>query len=140
MDMLLDRGLVYVCQQWLVQGLPLFRPDSLHLDSLATSLDRPLALTGNLLHSGLDDLHTLLSGIGGIFVRRLHAVLQVLLANALQVICPPYHPQPWVGVGELTSLDGLLGFCLGLGLLPCLDHCINSSLDMVGRCGLGLLL
>jgi hypothetical protein len=38
---------------------------------------------GNLLHGGLDDLHALLGGIGGIFVRRLYIVLQVLLTDAL---------------------------------------------------------
>jgi hypothetical protein len=63
MDMLLDCGLVHVCQQWPVRGLPLFGPDGLYLDGLATSLDCPLALAGNLLHNGLDDLHALLGGI-----------------------------------------------------------------------------
>jgi hypothetical protein len=66
-----------------VRGLPLFRLDGLHLDGLAILLDRPLALVGDLLHGGLDDLHALLGGIGGIFVRRLYVVLQVLLADAL---------------------------------------------------------
>jgi hypothetical protein len=131
MDMLLDCGLVYVCQQWPVRGLPLFGPDGLHLDGLATSLDCPLALAGDLLHGGLDDLHALLGGIWGIFIGRVHTVMQVLLTDALQVIRPPRHPQPRVGVGELAGLDGLLGFCLGLGLLPCLNYLIDCCLDRV---------
>jgi hypothetical protein len=123
-----------------VRGLPLFRPDSLHPDGLAASLDHPLALAGNLLHGGPDNLHALLSSILGIFIRHVHTVTQVLLTNALQVIHPSHYPQPQVSISELASLDSLLGFCLGLGLLPCLDHCINSDLDMLGGCSLGLLL
>lgn len=66
--MLLDYSLIHVCQQWLVQGLPLFRPDCFYLDGLAIMLDCLLALTGHLLHSILDHLHPLLCGIYRVFL------------------------------------------------------------------------
>lgn len=66
--MLLDHCLIYIYQQGLVQGLPLFRLDCFHPDGLATMLDHLLALIGHLLHGILDHLHRLLSGIYGVFL------------------------------------------------------------------------
>jgi hypothetical protein len=60
--------------------------------------------------------------------------------DALQILRPPNHPQPGVCISQLASLDGLVCLGPGLGLLPCLDHRINSGLDVGSRYCPGLLL
>ncbi|KAH1913689.1 hypothetical protein KXW75_000287 [Aspergillus fumigatus] len=83
LHVLLDHHLIHICQQGLVRGLPLFRLDYFHPDSLATMLDRLLALTGHLLHGIPDHLHHLLSGIYRVFLQGCHTGQQVMGLDTL---------------------------------------------------------